>query len=81
MCIELFLLSLAFNHYSSFFFFLFPLPSVALGCAERQGLLENIFHKTTPKAEMAQVRVCRHTLFVSICACTYLLIGLRIKVL
>lgn len=37
-------------------FFLLLLLSVMLGCTERQGLLENTFHKIILKAEMAQVR-------------------------
>lgn len=36
-------------------FFLLLLPLVMLGCTERQGLLENTFHKIILKAEMAQV--------------------------
>lgn len=56
------------------------LPPVMLGYAERQGLLENICHKTILKAETAQVRELLYTVFLSVCACTCLLVGLRIKV-
>ena len=70
--IELLLLSLAFNHYPCLSFS--PLvPSVMLGYAERQGLLENIFHKTIPKVETAQVRELMY--LVNICACMRLFTG------
>lgn len=64
--IDIELLSLAFNHCPSLSFS--PLlPSVMLGYAERQGLLENIFHKTILKAEMAQVRELTCLVYIHMC--------------
>lgn len=64
--IELFLLSLTFNHCPSLSFS--PLlPSLMLGCAERQGLLENIFHKTILKVETAQVRELTCLVYIRMC--------------
>lgn len=64
--IELFLLSLAFNHCPSLSFSPLLL-SVMLGYAERQGLLENIFHKTILKAETAQVRELTCLVYMHMC--------------
>lgn len=64
--IELFFLSLAFNRYPSLSFSPF-LPPVVPGCAERQGLLENIFHKTILKVETAQVRELTCLVYTRMC--------------